>query len=410
SNSIRYLSVKLYNQGRNLTIYPCESIRRTVWTRNAGSMSRPVALELPMYIVDAFSSRPFTGNPAAVCLCVPGVKLADDVRQRIAAEMNHSETAFVEPLGETSKGMEVFSSDSAFGLRWFTPTCEVPCCGHATLASAAVLLLACDNLHPAISFHTLSGELVVSRASTAAATIHNTAKSPTTANTRLAENDALDQQPLSSPQQLALSLLLPLCEPVDPVPACAEDPAGLLVRACAGSLPVREVLYCAKRGLNYVLLVLEDSVSRRELEALRPDFAAMMRAASAEEVHGVIVCAKTGLGSMTGTCAGQISEGNGAEPEAEVCSRFFAPWMGINEDPVTGSAHAVLGSYWDSVLQRAGVWGLAGASVGQGGGIAMRMRQCSARGGEVTVEVLREEGRVRVTGMATLVLEGKMRF
>ena len=61
------------------------------------SMSRGAPLRLPIYVVDAFSSRPFRGNPAAVCLCTPG-QLQDSVRQRIAAEMNLSETAFVEPV------------------------------------------------------------------------------------------------------------------------------------------------------------------------------------------------------------------------------------------------------------------------------------------------------------------------
>ena len=97
--------------------------------------------------IDAFTDRPFAGNPAAVCLL-------DDERdskwmQAVAAEMNLSETAFVRPL---SKGFE---------LRWFTPTIEVDLCGHATLASAHALWS--ENIvdtGSAIRFLSKSGELV----------------------------------------------------------------------------------------------------------------------------------------------------------------------------------------------------------------------------------------------------------
>ena len=80
---------------------------------------------VPLFVVDAFASRPFTGNPAAVCLLD---EPADDAwMQSVAAEMNLSETAFVRPR------------DDDFELRWFTPMTEVELCGHATLASAHVL-------------------------------------------------------------------------------------------------------------------------------------------------------------------------------------------------------------------------------------------------------------------------------
>lgn len=115
-------------------------------------------------------------------------------------------------------------------------------------------------------------------------------------------------------------------------------------------------------------------------------------------------------------------------PGPEVVSRFFAPWMGINEDPVTGSAHAVLGPYWEPRLRGAaaeapggpaGPGVGAGVGAGQGGaGGPMRMRQCSGRGGDLLVEVLRPAGaaaglgageiKVRVSGAATLVMSGTM--
>ncbi len=103
-----------------------------------------------IYQVDAFTDRPFKGNPAAVCLLD---EPADEKwMQNMAAEMNLSETAFVVPR------------DDGFGLRWFTPTVEVKLCGHATLATAHILyetgILAPD--HEAV-FHTRSGVLTAKR-------------------------------------------------------------------------------------------------------------------------------------------------------------------------------------------------------------------------------------------------------
>lgn len=107
-------------------------------------MTRPV----PIFVVDAFTSKPFAGNQAGVCLVPDGVAPKDAWMQSVAAEMGYSETAFVVKKG------------GVHGLRWFTPTKEVPLCGHATLASALVLweqgFLARDR--PAV-FETLSGRL-----------------------------------------------------------------------------------------------------------------------------------------------------------------------------------------------------------------------------------------------------------
>lgn len=87
--------------------------------------------------VDAFGPEPFTGNPAAVCLLER--PLPASVMQNIAKEMNLSETAFVEPTSTEASRDSAFAEDAVFGLRWFTIGDEVPLCGHATLAAAAVL-------------------------------------------------------------------------------------------------------------------------------------------------------------------------------------------------------------------------------------------------------------------------------
>jgi PhzF family phenazine biosynthesis protein len=103
-----------------------------------------------IFIVDAFADRPFTGNPAAVCL----LDSASPVTwmQQVAAEMNLSETAFLKQ--NTAGGWD---------LRWFTPTTEVDLCGHATLASAHVLWHACERHDETLQFHTRSGVLTVTR-------------------------------------------------------------------------------------------------------------------------------------------------------------------------------------------------------------------------------------------------------
>jgi len=103
--------------------------------------------EVELYVVDAFTREPFAGNPASVCLLED--ERSDRWLQAVAAEMNHSETAFLVPAGE-----------GAFRLRWFTPTVEVPFCGHATLASAHVLYESGRARPGAIRFATKSGTLV----------------------------------------------------------------------------------------------------------------------------------------------------------------------------------------------------------------------------------------------------------
>src|SRR5262252_5211696 len=105
---------------------------------------------IPLFQVDAFADRPFAGNPAAVC---PLEAWLPDARmQAIAAENNLSETAFF-----------VRRADGDYDLRWFTPEVEVDLCGHATLASALVVLERLDPRRSRVRFHTKSGPLDVTR-------------------------------------------------------------------------------------------------------------------------------------------------------------------------------------------------------------------------------------------------------
>ncbi|MCU1294597.1 MAG: yddE [Bryobacterales bacterium] len=106
-------------------------------------------MDLPIFQVDAFSSKVFAGNPAAVCPLQEW--LSDDVLQAIAAENNLAETAFF------------VRNSGRFHLRWFTPACEVDLCGHATLASALVLFDELNEPGDILRFDTQSGELPVRR-------------------------------------------------------------------------------------------------------------------------------------------------------------------------------------------------------------------------------------------------------
>ena len=90
--------------------------------------------QIEVFTVNAFTSAPFCGNPASVCL-LEGADTPDSLLQGVAAQMNHSETAFVSRLAEGDD----FSAAHTFRLRWFTPTTEVKLCGHGTMAAAAVL-------------------------------------------------------------------------------------------------------------------------------------------------------------------------------------------------------------------------------------------------------------------------------
>jgi len=256
--------------------------------------------------VDAFTSQPFAGNPAAVCV-LPEPREEAWMRD-VAREMNLSETAFLHPVDS--------GHDSGYSLRWFTPAIEVALCGHATLASAHVLWQ--DGHLPqgeTARFHTKSGVLTAVQKN---GTIEM--DFPATAN-----------------------------EP-------AEAPAGLV--EALGVKPV----YVAKNRFDYLIEVESESV----LRALNPDHSTLRKL----PVRGIIVTAR------------------GAD--YDFVSRFFAPGSGIDEDPVTGSAHCALAPYWAAKL----------------GKTSMRAFQASARGGEVGVRL--EGDRVILSGHAVTVMHGDL--
>ncbi|HET9016745.1 MAG TPA: PhzF family phenazine biosynthesis protein [Thermomicrobiaceae bacterium] len=255
--------------------------------------------------VDAFTDRPFRGNPAAVCV-LPGP--ADPGwMQDVAREMNLSETAFLYREGD------------GFRLRWFTPSVEVALCGHATLASAHVLWSEghLPSAEPA-RFSTLSGPLAAER-----------------------RGDWIE---LDFPRA-----------------AAAETDAPPEIVTALGA---PAVWIGADPDRRY-LVELDSAATVRDLE---PDFARMASVPN----HGVIVTARADA------------------PGVDFVSRFFAPNIGIDEDPVTGSAHCALAPYWAERLGRTELTG----------------HQVSARGGVVRVALAGE--RVKLQGQAVTVLRGEL--
>lgn len=261
-------------------------------------------MKYPIYQVDAFTTTPFSGNPAAVCLL--DTPAAEAWMQAVAGEMNLSETAFLHP------------EQDGYRLRWFTPKKEVRLCGHATLASAHTLWeTGALPLEAPARFYTLSGLL--------------------TARLR---GDWIE---MDFPARLH---------------APSAAPQGLLE-----ALGVRPAaVNCREQAY---LIEVENEASVR---AAQPDFVLL----SQLPVRSVIVTARS------------------EQPGFDFVSRYFAPAVGINEDPVTGSAHCALAPYWSARL----------------GKTEMLAYQASARGGVLRVRLAGE--RVILCGQAVTVLNGQL--
>lgn len=255
--------------------------------------------------IDAFTSQPFRGNPAAVCF-LDGER--DDAwMAAVGAEMNLSETAFLRPR------------DDGWSLRWFTPTVEVALCGHATLASAHALWEEGRlGENEVARFHTKSGLLTAER------------------NGDLIELDF----PAKREEQSAA-------------------PAALL-----DALGAKHAVYVGRNEFDYIV----ELPTEGDVRALHPDHAVLRQL----PVRGVIVTSRS------------------AAPEFDFVSRFFAPGSGVDEDPVTGSAHCCLTPYWASRL----------------GKMEMNAYQASARGGTLRVRLAGD--RVKLGGSAVTVLRGEL--
>ena len=263
-------------------------------------------MTIPIYQVDAFAEKAFTGNPAGVCILETP---ADKVwMQSVAMEMNLSETAFV-----------VRRDDGDFDLRWFTPAVEVALCGHATLATSHILwetgILRPDQV---ARYHTQSGLLLARQ----------------------------------------VDGLIELDFPATPPEEC-ERPQGLL-----DALGLTSAVYVGRSRFDFLVEVEFEDIVR----TLAPDFSQL----GSLGVRGVMVTAKSdGL-------------------QFDFVSRFFAPGAGIDEDPVTGSAHCALTPYWAAKL----------------GKTELSAYQASVRGGCLKCTLVGD--RVKLAGKAVTVLRGEL--
>lgn len=254
---------------------------------------------LPIFVVDAFADRPFTGNPAGVCpLAEP---ISEGVMAKIAMEMNHAETAFFYPEAD------------GYRLRWFTPTVEVDLCGHATLATARVLIERGDlSDGQTARFVTRSGILTARRIG--------------------------DRIELDFPSEAPTASPLP-------------DDVGL------------NAVWTGRNRMDLFIQV----ATAEEVRSYQPDH----RRIDALGMRGLLVTAP----------------GDG---EHDFVSRCFFPQSGIDEDPVTGSAHCAFAPYWSEHF----------------GKRVMRGYQASRRGGTVEVELTND--RVLLRGSAVITLQGTL--
>lgn len=258
-----------------------------------------------IFQVDSFTREPFKGNPAGVCVFADQKNA--DWMQNVAAEMNVSETAFVRRRG-----------DGTFELRWFTPSCEVDMCGHATLAAAHTLWE--TGLLPAgeeAQFSTRSGILTANK-----------------------KGDFIQ---LDFPA----------------VPVEGSQTAKSLERALGVS---------AAAVFKHRFGTLTEVSSADVVRNLAPKIGALAKISG--DMH--IVTAKSD------------------DPAFDIVSRVFCPRIGVDEDPVTGSAHCCLGPYWK----------------GKTGKDDFTAWQASKRGGSMIVRVRGE--RVQLEGQAVTVLRGEI--
>lgn len=261
------------------------------------------------FIVDSFTDTPFHGNPAGVCLVES--PLSNVIMLNIAQELNLSETAFIQPL----------KAPGSFSIRYFSPKMEIPLCGHATLASAKVIMET-QRLKSIEFFNIQNLRLPASNSNGAI----------------VMEFPVYDTHPADVPEELLSAL---------------------------GIRSVENVVYNEETKI----LLLEIS-STDELCGLEPDFSALYR--SHDSINGVLVTAASNSDVY------------------DFHSRYFWPWSGTNEDPVTGGTHTFLAKYWSMKLGKS----------------KMKSFQSSKRTGFMEVEL--SDSKLLITGQAVIVFEGAL--
>jgi PhzF family phenazine biosynthesis protein len=268
-------------------------------------------MNIKTFIVDAFTSEKFKGNPAGVCLLENTID--ENLMLSIAKELGLSETAFV-----------VKNKKNHFSIRYFSPKMEIPLCGHATLASSKVLFTKDVNLDK-IYFETIENlKLEITKCG----------------------NEILMQFPIYETEPSTVSNDLITALGLNSFENCQFN-----------------------KETNILMLEINDS---NILSRLKPDFNALQK--SNNTINGVLVTA--------------LSKNKNYDFE----SRYFWPWSGTNEDPVTGGTHTFLAKYWSKKI----------------GKTKMKSFQCSERSGNMEVELL-DEKNFTIKSNAQIVFKGKIK-
>jgi PhzF family phenazine biosynthesis protein len=267
-------------------------------------------MQIKTFIIDAFTDKPFSGNPAGVCLVE--TEIDEKTMQAIASELNLSETAFLSQK----------STDEKYSIRYFTPTVEIDFCGHATLASAKLIL---DKLGKKNVEFITRRELKVS----------------------------------ANIQEGYIKMKFPLYDALDYIPNQELFDAFGIVNPISSK-------YC--KELDMLLIEVNN---KENLLAITPDFQKALQ--SSQSIKELVVTTKS------------------QDKEYDFYSRCFCPWIGINEDPVTGASHSILAKYWGKKLNKR----------------IMSAFQLSNRGGFLNLKI-DDAGGLEVFSHAQIIFEGKL--
>lgn len=263
-------------------------------------------MQIKTFIINAFTNKPFSGNPAGICLL--DSKIDEALMQTIASELNLSETAFLH------------KEKKEYNIRYFTPTVEIDFCGHATLAAAKLVL---DKLgEKELTFLTQKGLNIA-----------------------------------ALKEDVYIKMEFPLYETVDyKANKYLFDAFGLPENTSSN--------YCSE--LDMLLIEVKN---KQSLLRISPDFQKALE--STKTIKEVVITTKSN------------------DKEYDFYSRCFCPWIGINEDPVTGASHSVLAKYWGKKLSKK----------------KMSAYQLSKRGGYMTLKIVNDQ-KLDVYSHAQIVFEG----
>lgn len=266
---------------------------------------------MKVFIIDAFTDESFKGNPAGVCLLESEVSV--ETMQAIANELNLSETAFLKQIN---------NCDTDYLIRYFTPTVEIDFCGHATLASAKLILH--HQQKPFVNFTTFR-------------------------NLKLSATSEGEN----------IKMKFPIYKTTDFAPTKELYEVFGIISPIATKFA---------KDLDMLIVEVAD---KETLLNIKPDFAKAIQ--SSDKIKELVVTTKS------------------TDNEFDFYSRCFCPWIGINEDPVTGASHSVLAKYWSEILGKS----------------EMKAFQSSKRGGFMKLKILNEI-ELEVTSNAKIIFEGTM--